>query len=183
MYYQDQESILLQIPSGFSAAFFALLSVFVARKTGQLYLGVVVSTTISLIGVILLAVLPSSGIKLLGYFLAWGMNGTSVMLLTIAGSNVTGYTKKIFYNGMNMIFYTLGNFIGPLIMLPGEAPIYKTGMIIYCIGNGAILAMLFFNRQIMAKKNKIRLGNPSDEAFDVKDDLTDRENHNFIYKL
>lgn len=111
------------------------------------------------------------------------MNGTSAMLLTIAGSNVTGYTKKIFYNGMNMIFYTLGNFIGPLIMLPGEAPICKTGMIIYCIGNGAILAMLFFNRQIMAKKNKIRLGNPSDEAFDVKDDLTDRENHNFIYKL
>lgn len=148
-----------------------------------MFLGVVVSTTISLVGVILLAVLPSSGIKLLGYFLAWGMNGTSVMLLTIAGSNVTGYTKKIFYNGMNMIFYTLGNFIGPLVMLPEEKPIYKTGMIIYCIGNGAIIAMLFLNRLIMAKKNKKRLSNPSDEIFDVKDDLTDQENHNFIYKL
>lgn len=111
------------------------------------------------------------------------MNGTSVMLLTIAGSNVTGYTKKIFYNGMNMIFYTLGNFIGPLVMLPEEKPIYKTGMIIYCIGNGAIIAMLFLNRLIMAKKNKKRLSNPSDEIFDVKNDLTDQENHNFIYKL
>lgn len=168
---------------GFSAAFFAVLAVFVARKTKQLFLGVVVSSTVSLVGVILLAVLPPSGIKLLGYFLAWAMNGTSVMLLTITGSNVTGYTKKIFYNGMNMIFYTLGNFIGPLVMITEEAPVYKTGMIIYCIGNGAIIVMIFINRQIMARKNKIRINNPSDEVFDVKDDLTDRENLNFIYKL
>ncbi|KAI7888356.1 major facilitator superfamily domain-containing protein [Mucor mucedo] len=181
--FSDQESILLQIPMGFSAAFFAVLAVFVARKTKQLFLGVVVSSTVSLVGVILLAVLPPSGIKLLGYFLAWAMNGTSVMLLTITGSNVTGYTKKIFYNGMNMIFYTLGNFIGPLVMLAEEAPVYKTGMIIYCIGNGAIIVMIFVNRQIMARKNKIRLNNPSGVIFDVKDDLTDRENHNFIYKL
>lgn len=68
-------------------------------------------------------------------------------------------------------------------MLSAEKPVYKTGMIIYCIGNGAIIVMLFFNRQIMMRKNKIRLSNPSDEILDVKDDLTDRENHNFIYRL
>lgn len=155
----------------------------VARKTKQLYLGVVVSSVISLTGVILLAVLPAGGIKLLGFLLAWAMNGTAVMLLTITAANVTGYTKKIFYNAMNMIFFTLGNFTGPLIMLENEAPTYKTGMIIYCIANAAILVALFFNRQLMAKQNKTRLANPSDQVFDVKDDLTDCENTNFIYKL
>lgn len=156
----------------------------IARKSGQLYLGVVVSTTISLIGVILLAVLPNSGIKLLGYFLAWAMNGTSVMLLTITGANVIGYTKKIFYNAVNMIAFTLGNFIGPLVMLEREASTnYKTGMIIYCVGNAAVLVMLFIVRQLMAKENKIRLANPPAEAVDVKDDLTDHENKTIIYKL
>ncbi|CAO3621159.1 unnamed protein product [Mucor hiemalis] len=178
-----KDSILLQIPSGACSAIFAALAVLVARKTGQLYFGVIVSTTISLIGVIILAVLPTSGIKLLGYFLAWAMNGTAVMLLTITGANVTGYTKKLFYNAMNMIFFTLGNFIGPLIMLDSEKPTYKTGMIIYCIGNGLILVLLFFNRQLQAKVNKYRLANPPAVVADVKDDLTDRENTSFIYRL
>lgn len=181
--FSPKDSILLQIPSGACSALFAALAVLVARKTGQLYLGVVFSTTISLIGVIILAVLPTSGVKLLGYFLAWAMNGTAVMLLTINGANVTGYTKKLFYNAMNMIFFTLGNFIGPLVMLDNEKPTYKTGMIIYCIGNGLILALLFLNRQLQAKTNKHRLANPTSEVVDVKDDLTDRENKSFIYRL
>lgn len=171
------------MPGGASTVVFSLMAVLIARKTGQLYLGVVCSTTISLVGVILLATLPAGKIKLLGFLLAWAMNGTAVMLLTIAGANVTGYTKKLFYNGMNMIFYTIGNFIGPLVMLGKEAPGYKTGMIIYCVANGAILAMLFVNRQIMARQNKIRLANPTDQVFSPNDDLTDRENKNFIYKL
>jgi len=82
-----------------------------------------------------------------------------------------------------MIFYTIGNFIGPLVMLEKEAPTYKTGMIIYCIGNAAIIVMLFIVRQIMARENKIRLANPPAEKLDVKDDLTDKENRHFIYKL
>lgn len=84
---------------------------------------------------------------------------------------------------MNLIFYTFGNFIGPLIMLDNEAPTYKTGMIIYCIGNAAILIMLFLVRQLMARQNKIRLSNPPAEKFDTKADLTDKENKSFIYKL
>ncbi|KAG2201199.1 hypothetical protein INT47_013010 [Mucor saturninus] len=178
-----KDAILLQIPNGFSSAFFSLLAVYVARKTNQLYLGVVVSSVISLVGVILLAVLPSGGVKLVGFLLAWAMNGTAVMLLTIAASNVTGYTKKLFYNGMNMIFFTIGNFTGPLLMLDSEKPTYKTGMIIFCISNAVIIVALFINRQIMAKQNKTRLANPSGRVFDPKDDLTDRENSDFIYKL
>ncbi len=171
------------MPSGFSAATFAFLGVAIARKTGQLYFAVVVCTTVSLVGVILLAVLPNTGVKLVGFFIAWAMNGTSVMLLTLTGSNVTGYTKKLFYNAMNMIFFTLGNFIGPLLMLESEKPIYKTGMIIFCITNALILVLLFINRQIAARTNKYRRANPPAEEIDVKDDLTDRENTSFIYKL
>ncbi|KAG1457016.1 hypothetical protein G6F56_006705 [Rhizopus delemar] len=181
--FSNSESILMQIPSGCVSALFSLLGVYVARRTKQLYAAVLVCTTICLIGVILLAVLPLKGIKLLGFFLSWAQNGTAVILLTIISSNVTGYTKKIFYNGMNMVFFTLGNFAGPLLMLEREAPGYKTGMIIYCIDNAAILIMLFAARQLMASQNKKRLSNPTNEKYDVKDDLTDQENKSFIYKL
>jgi hypothetical protein len=111
------------------------------------------------------------------------MNGTSVMLLTLAGANVVGYTKKIFYNGTNMIFYTLGNFIGPLLMLEREAPVYKTGMIIYCVGVAAIIVMLFINRQLQARENARRLAIEHPMVVDVNEDLTDKENTTFIYKL
>jgi hypothetical protein len=165
------------------AACFSAIAVFIARKTGQLYLAAAFCSVVSLIGVILLATLPNTGVKLLGYFIAWAMNGTSVILLTLAGSNVVGYTKKIFYNGTNMIFYTLGNFIGPLVMLEREAPVYKTGMVIYCVGVAAIIVMLFINRQLQARENKRRLAIEHPMVVDVSDDLTDRENTAFIYKL
>ncbi|KAI8890909.1 MFS general substrate transporter [Backusella circina FSU 941] len=181
--FTSQESILLQIPSGFISACFAATSVFIARKTGQLYISAAVCSTVSLIGVILLATLPNTGVKLLGYFIAWAMNGTSVMLLTLIGANVVGYTKKIFYNGMNMAFYTFGNFIGPLIMLEREAPVYKTGMTVYCVGVSAIIVLLFINRQLQARENKRRLAIENPVPVDVNDDLTDRENTTFIYKL
>ncbi|KAI8645720.1 major facilitator superfamily domain-containing protein [Parasitella parasitica] len=184
MGYTSQESILFQICSGCVSAIFSIIAVVVARKTGQLYLAVVVCTSSSLVGVILLAALPSSGVKLLGYLLAWSMAGTHNILLTIIAANVTGYTKKIFYNAMYMIAFTLGNFVGPLVMLENEAPIYKTGMIIYSIANAAVLVSLFVNRQVMARQNKIRIASNSTNDFvDVNDDLTDRENKTFIYKL
>ncbi|CAO3653617.1 unnamed protein product [Mucor fragilis] len=183
MGYSSQESILFQICSGCVSAIFSLVAIFVARRTGQLYLAVVVCTSVSLIGVILLAALPPSGVKLLGYLLAWAMAGSHSTLLTIIAANVNGYTKKIFYNAMYMIAFTLGNFVGPLVMLESEAPNYKTGMIIYSIANAGVLVSLFINRQIMARQNKTRIANPSNDVIDVNDDLTDRENTTFIYKL
>ncbi|CAO3621165.1 unnamed protein product [Mucor hiemalis] len=111
------------------------------------------------------------------------MNGTSVMILTLTASNVTVYTKKIFYNAMNMIFYTLGNFAGPLLMFDREKPTYKTGMVIYCIGNAVILVLLFINRQIHVRANKQRKANPPAVDFQVLEDMTDRENVGFIYKI
>lgn len=130
-----------------------------------------------------MAALPNTGIKLLGYYLAYAFNGTQVVLLTVTGENITGYTKKIFYNGAILICYTLGNFIGPLVMLSREAPVYKTGIIIFCIANAVVLVSMLAVQQIMAKQNKERLRDHANEVFDVTNDLTDQENKSFIYRL
>jgi hypothetical protein len=35
------------------------------------------------------------------------------MIIAMIGSNISNYSKNIFYNGVHMIAYTIGNFCGP----------------------------------------------------------------------
>jgi ACS family allantoate permease-like MFS transporter len=80
-----------------------------------------------------------------------------------------------------MVAYTLGNFVGPLVMLDKEAPIFRTGMIVFVAGNLAVVlcicAMLF----LMKRTNKQRIHHAG--KTDAHLDLTDRQDTNFIYKL
>ena len=109
--------------------------------------------------------------------------GKSIPVLTFVYFLTIGYTKKIFYNSMLVIFYTLGNFIGPLIMLDHEKPRYIGAMIGFCAGNGVAIICFFILRAIMIRENKRRLANPPEVEVDAKDDLTDKENKAFIFRL
>ena len=68
-------------------------------------------------------------------------------------------------------------------MLEREAPTYKTGMIVYCIGNGIAFCCFIVVRYLMARENKKRLVNPPETPLDVNGDYTDQEDNGFIYKL
>ena len=118
-----------------------------------------------------------------GFYIAWALTGGYSLLITVIGANVSGYSKKIFYNGSFVIFYTLGNFIGPLVMLERQAPRYTGAMTGFCIGNGVAIVAYFIMRYSMAQQNKERLANPPSEATDVNLDLTDKQDRNFIYRL
>lgn len=80
---------------------FVLLAVIIHRKTNSMSLATIACGGISMVGCILLACLPHTAIKLLGYYLAWGFNGSYVMLLTIVANNVSGYSKKVIYKQGN----------------------------------------------------------------------------------
>ncbi|CAO3621459.1 unnamed protein product [Cunninghamella blakesleeana] len=176
------ESILLNIPSSTFSVLFTFLAVYLHRKTGKFSVAVTVCGVIAMIGCILLAVLPHTGIKLIGYYLAWAFNGSYVVILTIVSSNVSGYSKKVFYNAAVMIGYTLGNFVGPLVMLAKEAPNYRTGMIVFVAGNLVVVLSVLTIIYLMYRVNKQRLAAGVTKT-DAHLDLTDREDSNFIYKL
>lgn len=55
------------------------------------------------------------------------------MFNATVGSNVSGYTKKIFYNGSVVAATIIGQFIGPLVMLERDKPRYVTGMIVIAL--------------------------------------------------
>lgn len=136
-----------------------------------------------MIGLILLLAIPSGGVKLLGYYLSWASTGSYALIITMIGNNVKGYTKKIFYNGSLMCFYTIGNFCGPLMMVAKQAPRYLGGIGGFLGGYVVALICYIIMRIWMSRENKRRLANLTGEPCDIYQDLTDREDKNFIYLL
>ncbi|KAG2224263.1 hypothetical protein INT45_000294 [Circinella minor] len=177
------ESILLKAPAGTASLLGVLFATIVARRTGQIcYTGAFMST-LSLTGCIILAVVKEGSAKLAGFYISWMLTAGHSLLITTIGSNVSGYSKKIFYNGAFVMFYTLGSFVGPLVMLEREAPRYVGAMTGFCIGNAVAIASYLVMRFVMAKENKKRLANLPEKETDVTLDLTDMQDKNFIYKL
>ncbi|KAI9274357.1 hypothetical protein BDA99DRAFT_601564 [Phascolomyces articulosus] len=181
--YLAAQSILLKIPGGVFAAILAIIPTIIAERIQQNNYTGASMCIISFVGVLILAVIKEGAVKLLGYYLSWAMSGAGALLAATIGANVSGYTKKIFYNSCMVAATTLGSFIGPLIMLEREAPRYITGGIVYCVGNGVAIICFLLDRAIMVRKNKLRLANPPDHRPDLSDAPTDVEDKGFIYKL
>lgn len=155
----------------------------IARWTNQIAYTGVSMLLVSLAGIIILLAIPDGPVKLLGYYLSWGFSGAHSLLAATVGSNVSGYSKKIFYNSCLIAASTIGSFIGPLIMLEHQAPRYIGGLIGYIIGNCVAIACFFIMRFTMALENKQRRANPPAGPTDVTLDLTDKEDKNFMYRL
>lgn len=126
IFIQPRTSILLQIPNGIAAATFGMGSVIIAHRIKRNTLMAVITATISLLGCILLAVIPGTP-KLVGLYISWATTGTGALALTLVTNNVSGYTKKNFYNAIIIVGQNLGNFVGPLIMIQEQAPTYWGG--------------------------------------------------------
>ncbi|KAI9478434.1 MAG: major facilitator superfamily domain-containing protein [Benjaminiella poitrasii] len=175
-------AIILQIPNGVAAALFAMGSVLIAHRVKQNCLVAIIMTIVSLVGCILLATIPGTP-KLLGFYLSWSMTGVNALIQTLVSNNVSGYTKKVFYNAVNMVAMTIGNFGGPLMMVENQAPKYVGAMIGFCITNAAVIVCIILIYIIMNRENARRLANPPTEKPNVYLDLTDKEDRTIIYKL
>lgn len=180
---QAGESILLKVPAGTASFLGVTAATLIARRTKQLCYTGAFMCCISLAGCVILAAVPSGPAKLAGFYLAWTLTGAYSLLITIIGTNVSGYTKKVFYNGAFVVFYTLGNFIGPLAMVEYQAPRYVGAMTGFCIGNGVAFVCYLIMRVVLARENRDRKRNPPSEPTDVTLDLTDAQDRNFIYRL
>lgn len=175
-------AIILQIPNGIAACIFAMAAVFIASKYKRISFTGVFMSSISLLGCILMAAIPGPP-KLVGFYLSWAMAGVSTILLTLTSNNVSGYTKKVFYNGTNTLAMTIGNFVGPLMMTANTAPTYWGAMIGFCVSNVLIICCIYSLFFIMSRENTRRFAEPPSKKYDVHLDLTDVQDRNIIYKL
>ncbi|CEG64648.1 hypothetical protein RMATCC62417_01584 [Rhizopus microsporus] len=174
------QSILLTIPSGASTCIFILIGVYFNRRYGHTLYLASLFLIVAIIGLILLLVIPAFKVKLLGLILVWSYCASFVMLLTVVANNVAGYTKKVFYSSSIMIFYTLGNFIGPFMMVDSQKPLYIGGMIGFIVADFICILLYMYLRWTMIRENRRRLALPA--KMEVVDDMTDIENKNYIYR-
>jgi hypothetical protein len=70
------ESILLQIPSGAFTVIYIAIAVYINRRSKQIIYTAIICYSVSALGCLLLAVLPNTGIKLLGYYFTWAQTGS-----------------------------------------------------------------------------------------------------------
>ncbi|KAG0166807.1 hypothetical protein DFQ28_010695 [Apophysomyces sp. BC1034] len=180
--FSNLDAILLSVPSGVVDCIFIIVAVWYNRHYGRTLYVASILLTISTLGLILLVTIPKPQAKLLGLYLCWAFPAAYTLLLASVANNVSGYTKKIFYSCVMIVMYTIGNFSGPLMMVSWQKPLYLGGMIGYICANTISSVLMLIAHYFMAKSNRERLANPKPEV-DTSEDLTDRENPNFIYRL
>ncbi|CAO3610416.1 unnamed protein product [Cunninghamella blakesleeana] len=186
--FSNLQAILLNIPNGACGALLIGISMFLSKKYNEFcYVGMLFSI-VSLIGVLLLAVIPSGGVKLLGIYLAYACTPIFVLMQTSISNNVKGYSKKVFYTSSQLVFYTIGNFVGPLCIV-NQAPRYIIGMSVYCVANVIIFCLFALIRWDIVRCNRKKqltgggvAGASSTDKTEVANDLTDVEDPHFIYR-
>ncbi|GAN07298.1 MFS allantoate transporter [Mucor ambiguus] len=177
------QSVLLSVGAGGADIIFIVGAIYCVHKTKQTIYTAVGLMVIDIIGLILMLVIPITHVKLLGFYLAWSYCAAYVLMVTSISNNVSGYTKKIFYNGVLMIFYTIGNFCGPLMIVESQAPTYIGAMLGYICANVVVVVLLLVARWKMATINKQRLSSTNVVMTHVEDDLSDVQDSNFLYRL
>jgi uncharacterized membrane protein len=142
---------------------------------------------ISTLGLMLLLVIPIQQAKLVGLYLCFAYIGAVSLAMTSIANNVSGYTKKIFYNSAIVVSSTIGNFIGPQLMISSQKPLYIGGMVGYMVSDILAILLLLLARHIMLKSNKKRLAKDkkvtNDELSEDGVDITDIQDPRYIYKL
>ncbi|CEP16023.1 hypothetical protein [Parasitella parasitica] len=167
--FSSTDTILLAMPKRYSEVIYVAMG----------------ACVMSIIGLTLLIAIPSGGAKLMGIYLSGGCTPSYVLLQASIASNVSGYTKKIFYTAGNLVFYTIGNFVGPLLLRDNEAPRYFTGMGVYIAANVLSIVLFAYVRMVYVKANKKRHLDKNVNIAALPDDLediTDVQNEHFVYR-
>ncbi|KAI8142113.1 major facilitator superfamily domain-containing protein [Fennellomyces sp. T-0311] len=190
MGYSNLNSILLNMPRGL---YDMITFVGFARLVQSTRLKHHVAYTIAgfsvipLVGMILLCSIDSSEGRLVGLIFSptnFATAGTQALI----SSNVSGYTKMIFYTTSNMIAITLGHFVGPLILLERYAPRYRQSLVVYIIAEALSILLMLYMGWSLAQDRRRRLlelqdGTKEGHIIELQDeDLTDRQDIHFVYK-
>ncbi|KAM0809056.1 hypothetical protein AB5N19_09399 [Seiridium cardinale] len=124
--------------------------------------------------------------------MCWIQNvvGSPIILSwTMPGVNVAGHTKRTAVLGIYFVCYVVGNIIGPQMFRASESPRYPTaikGLL------GTYCAVIFFQglytlwcwiENKRRDKQGMHAEASEEELFEGFDDLTDKENKHFRYKL
>lgn len=84
-----------------------------------------------------------------------------------------------------MVFYTFGNFVGPILLKQKDSPRYLMGIGVYVAANAIVICLFAYIRFSYVQANKKRNLNKNLNIVALPEDLediTDVQNKNFVYR-
>ncbi|KAI9744585.1 MAG: hypothetical protein M1818_002114 [Claussenomyces sp. TS43310] len=188
--YTANQSLLYGTPGGAVEIISLILCGYLGDRYGHRILISTSGILCSFVGMLLIVCLPTShpSGRLAGYYLTGASATGFVALLSLISSNVAGYTKKTTVAAIYLIFYCVGNIIGPQTFQAKDAPDYRpaeiTILVCYFIVMCDLVCIYWYTRRQNVRKAAVRAasGYRKLEAQEFLD-LTDRENPEFVYTL
>lgn len=188
--YTANESLLYGTPGGAIEVISLIGCGYFGDRLGSRILVSMSGLVLGILGMLLIVCLPltnNSG-RLAGYYFTQASATPFVCLLSLIASNVAGYTKKTTVAAVYLIGYCVGNIIGPQTFRPQDAPRYKpaeiTIIVCWCVCLLDLGFIYWYYKQKNKKNERIR-ASPGYRKLEQQEfyDLTDKENHEFVYTL
>ncbi|CAN6601679.1 allantoate permease [Trichomonascus vanleenenianus] len=185
MGYTNEKALLMMLPGGGVEIVGLLLAGLIVQYTQKRMLVGIAGAVSFVISMCLLAFGKSPHVQLAGLYLYYTCPIVFVCLLSCISSNAAGHTKKVTVNAIFLIFYCVGNLIGPLTFIQAQAPHYNGAKITMVVCAALTLFFMVLLYYVNWRANKVR--DDRSETLDVNNsefaDLTDFENPEFRYAL
>lgn len=173
-------SLLLVMPAGAYAGTLQLIVPWLCYKYSNLRSWLIFACQLgTTLAALLLWLLPRSqtGALLFACYILPSVGGGYAVLMGLQLANTAGYTKRSIASSGIYIGYCFGNFVGPLVFKPEDAPRYIPGFIVVTITAIAAGVLAVIYRFWCSWENKKRDNAGIMEGFEhaYDDDLTDKK--------
>ncbi|PGG96397.1 hypothetical protein AJ80_09833 [Polytolypa hystricis UAMH7299] len=181
--FNSLNSLLLTVPAGIVTGSIELIAPLLAYKYKNIRTWLIGICEIgTIMSSLLLWLLPresKGGLLFAVYFLAT-FGGAYAILMGLQVANTAGYTKRSVTSSGIFMGYCLGNFVGPLLFKPEDAPTYAPGFIAVLITSIVTVILAIVYRYYAMWENQKRDKSGTVEAFEnaFLDDSTDRKLRN-----
>ncbi|THX57363.1 MFS general substrate transporter [Aureobasidium pullulans] len=191
--FDNRMSLLLQMPGGLVDIVCKIGFGVLSDKLFDRSIPAVIAILIPMIGGILMIVIPShmSAGLLVGYYCISCAGASWGLVMVMISNNTIGHTKKVTVNGLQILAYGAGNWIGPQTFRAYDAPDYLHGKLMVAIMYGGAACVLLAIRIVNIVENKRRdkaqdqaisdTGSTMEDAQGDFTDLTDFQQKAFRY--
>jgi MFS transporter, ACS family, allantoate permease len=188
--FDNRLSLLLGMPTGAVDIACKLFFTYMSDKMMDRSLFAFIAILIPMIGGLMMIFIPLSakGALLVGYYFIGAAGSSWCLVMVMISNNTLGYTKKATVNGLQILAYAAGNWIGPQTFRSNEAPKYYHGKMMVAVMYGCAALTIVAIRVVNILENKRRdkeaLENPESNTQGTEFlDLTDFQQPKFRYIL
>ncbi|KAJ5979558.1 hypothetical protein N7481_006856 [Penicillium waksmanii] len=198
--YDKFQTILMGLPASVFQLTTVLLSALLSSNVRKSRLiNLVLLHLMAMVGILMVKLLPTSEklSRLAGFWLVMAIAPAFPLMLSLAASNIAGFTKKSTVMAMIFLGYCAGNLAGPQFFSSSEAPNYHTAyttiLVCYAISIGLLVGFRFYLVWENARRDKeqgVKIDPEETRRIEITTDedinhvdQTDKQNRYFRYIL